>query len=403
MRSVLLILAVLAAVTGLFFAGWLPRRDRLKAVVAESQAEQAELLGVTVAAARLAEAPPELTLPATIAGIRDTPVYARAEGYIRKLHVDIGDFVEPGRVLLEIDSPEQDQQLRAARARLEQLKAALAQANAALEVGQANLKLATVTLGRVKQLVAEGVTAKQQGDEAQAQFEARTADVSVQRANILAARENVRAQEAEVARIEELTRFQKVTAPFAGLITVRNCAVGNLITPAALQQGRELYRLTDITTLRVFLNTPQADVADISVGQRALLTAQGLPGREFVGRVVRTANALDRETRTLLTEVNVANQGRALLPGMYAQVRLTVRSGRTMVQVPGDTIVTGAQGTRVAVVEGGRIRFRKVEVGRDLGNEVEIISGVRAGEQVVVNPSDDVRDGRPVKATRLKK
>lgn len=403
MRSILLLAGVAAAVAGLFFAGWLPRRDRLNAVTAETKAEVAEKLGVTVALARVSDKPADLILPATISGIGETPVYARAEGYIKKRYVDIGDYVKPGQVLVEIDSPEQDQQLRSARARLEQLKAALAQTQAAEQVAQANLKLATVTAERVRQLVAEGVSSKQQGDEVQAVFDARQADVAVQRANINAARENIRAQEAEVGRIEELTRFQKVTAPFAGLITVRNCAVGNLITPSSLQQGRELFRLTDITTLRVFVNAPQADVGDISVGQQAIVTTQERPDAPFVGKVVRTANALDAQTRTLLTEVNVPNQGRALLPGMYAQVRLGSRTGRSVVIVPGDTLVTGQQGARVAVIEGGRVKFRKVQVGRDLGNEVEITSGLKGGEQVVVNPSDDVRDGRPVNATRLKK
>jgi membrane fusion protein, multidrug efflux system len=206
-----------------------------------------------------------------------------------------------------------------------------------------------------------------------------------------------------VARIEQLTRYQRVTAPFEGLITVRNAAVGNLITPQSIAAGRELYRLTDITTLRVFANTPQANVGDITVGQRAVVTTQDQPDKQFIGIVKRTANLLDTQTRTLLTEVNVVNQGRALLPGMYAQVKLDVaRTGRKAVMIPGDTLVTTSKGPQVATVVQGGVHWVRVEVGRDLGAEVEITQGLTGEEQLVVNPSDDVREGRKVKSSRVK-
>lgn len=404
MRSLLLILITALAAGGLFYAGWAPRRDRLQAVTAESAAEQKETLGVTVGAVRVTDQPAALVLPATLGGIRETPVYARAEGYIKKLYVDIGDYVRAGQVLVDIDSPEQDQQLRNSRARLDQITASLAQTQAAELAARANLKLASVTLGRVAELVRQGVTSKQQGDEAQAHFEARQAEVAVQEANVLVARQNIRAQEAEVSRIEELTRFQKVTAPFEGLITVRNCAVGNLITPQSLQQGRELYRLTDLSTLRVFVNTPQANIADIRLGQRAVVTTQDQPGKQFIGTVKRTANSLDTQTRTLLTEVNVVNQGRALLPGMYAQVVFDApTAGHRTVLIPGDTLVTTSQGPQVATVDSAnRIHWVKVVVGRDLGLEVEITKGLAGSEKLVINPSDDVREGRLVQTTRKK-
>lgn len=403
MRSVLLILAAAGAAAGLFFLGWTPRSERIQAVSKESSDEQRELLGVSVKSARVAEALPTLTLPATVGGIRDTPVYARAEGYIKKLYVDIGDYVKTGQVLAEIDSPEQDQQLLNARSRYEQLRATLQQTMASEQLARANLKLASLTVGRVAELVRQGVTSKQQGDEAQAQFESRQAEVAVQEANVSVARQNIKAQEAEVARIEQLTRYQRVTAPFEGLITVRNAAVGNLITPQSIAAGRELYRLTDITTLRVFANTPQANVGDITVGQRAVVTTQDQPDKQFIGIVKRTANLLDTQTRTLLTEVNVVNQGRALLPGMYAQVKLDVaRTGRKAVMIPGDTLVTTSKGPQVATVVQGGVHWVRVEVGRDLGAEIEITQGLTGEEQLVVNPSDDVREGRKVKSSRVK-
>lgn len=404
MRSLLLIIAVAAAAAGLFYLGWTPRQQRIQAVTSESSQEQRELLGVSVRQARISDAPPTLTLPATVGGIRDTPIYARAEGYVKKLHVDIGDYVKLGQVLMEIDSPEQDQQLLNARSRLDQLKATLLQTQAAEQVSRANLKLATVTQGRVTELVRQGVTSKQQGDEAQAQLEARQADVAVQEANVNVARQNIKAQDAEVARLEQLTRYQKVTAPFEGLITVRNVAVGNLITPQSIQGGRELYRLTDITSLRVFANTPQANVADITVGQRAIVTTQDQPDKKFIGIVRRTSNLLDPQTRTLLTEINVPNQGRSLLPGMYAQVTLDVaRVARTAVLIPGDTLVTTSKGPQVATVgANGAVHWVPVTIGRDLGADVEITSGLRGTESLVVNPSDDVREGRRVKSSRVK-
>lgn len=401
-RQILFLLAVAAGIAGLFYVGWIPRQRQLAAVVAESRADQKELPLVTVTDVRLTEKPADLLLPATVAAIGETPVYARAEGYIIKRYVDIGDYVKAGQVLVEIDSPEQDQQLRSSRARLAQLRASLAQAQAAQQVSQANLKLASVTVARMKQLVAEGVMSKQAGDESQAQFEARQADLGVQQANINAARESIRAQEAEVARIEELNKFKQVTAPFEGLITVRNCAVGNLITPAALQAGRELFRLSDISTLRVYVNTPQANVADIFVGQPALVKIQENPSASFAGKVVRTANALDPNTRTLLTEVNVRNQGRTLLPGMYAQAQLEGRTIKRTILIPGDTLVTRAKGAQVAIVRNGRVKYQRVEVGRDYGLELEVTGGLEGGETLVVNPSDDVREGAAVRTVKRK-
>lgn len=401
-RQILFLLAVAGGIAGLFYAGWIPRQRQLAAVTAVSNAEQKEVPLVTVTAIRSTEKPMDLLLPATVSAIKDTPVYARAEGYIVKLYVDIGDYVKAGQVLVDIDSPEQDQQLRSARARLAQLQASLAQAQAAQQVSRANLKLATITVGRMKQLVAEGVMSKQAGDEAQAQFEARQADLGVQQANVNAARESIRTQEAEVQRLAELNKFKQVTAPFEGLITARNCALGNLITPAALSTGRDLYRLSNIETLRIFINTPQANVGDVFVGQSATITMQENPALKFKGTVVRTANALDPNTRTLLTEVSVKNQGRALLPGMYAQALLEGKTIKRTILIPGDTLLTRAQGPQVAVVRNGRVRYQRVEIGRDYGLEMEVTKGLQGDEILVVNPSDDVREGAAVRMNKRK-
>jgi len=402
-KRILLLLAVVLGLVGLFYAGWIPRQRQIDLVSAEAKADSKEIPVVTVASVKVTEKPADLLLPATVSGIGETPVYARAEGYIVKRHVDIGDYVKKGQVLVEIDSPEQDQQLRSARSRLEQLKASLGQVQAQTQVAEANLKLAEVTSKRLLQLVREGVMSAQAGDESSAQLAARQADLAAAQANVNVARENIKAQEAEVQRITELTAFQKVTAPFEGLITVRNCAVGNLITTASLQAGRELFRLSDISTLRVFVNVPQQNVNDVMTGQKATITIQDLPKVRFLGTVSRTSNSLDIGTRTLLAEIQVKNQGRTLLPGMYARAQIEGHSLKRMVLIPGDTLLTPAGGPQVATVQkGGKVKFVKVEVGRDYGLEIEVTSGLNGDEILVVNPSDDVRNGATVRANKRK-
>lgn len=402
MKRILFLLAVVGGLVGLFYAGWIPRQRQIDLVSAEAKADSKEIPVVTVASVKVADKPADLLLPATVAAIGETPVYARAEGYIVKRFVDIGDYVRQGQVLVQIDSPEQDQQLRQARSRLDQLQASLGQTQAQVQVSEANLKLAEVTAKRLLQLVKEGVMSAQAGDESAAQLAARRADLASAQANVNVARENIKAQEAEVQRLTELTAFQKVTAPFDGLITVRNCAVGNLITAASLQAGRELFRLSDISVLRVFVNVPQQNVNDVMTGQKATVTIQDLPKAKFSGKVTRTSNSLDVGTRTLLAEVQVQNQGRTLLPGMYARAQIEGHAMKRMVLIPGDTLLTPAGGPQVATVLGGKVRFKKVEVGRDYGLEIEVTNGLTGDEVLVVNPSDDVREGAPVRANKRK-
>ncbi len=389
--GILFLLAVVAA--GIFFVGWTPRQARLQMIEAEAKSNSEERLAVTVTKVKLSPPTHELSLPGNVAAIGDTPIYARAEGYIKIRKVDIGDRVKAGDTLVEIDSPELDQQLRNSKARLEQFKAAAMQVRAAIEQASANVKLADINFGRSRQLVAEGIIAKADLDEKTAVFDARKADVRAQEANLVAANEAISAQVAEVARIEQLTQFKRVTAPWDGIITQRNCAVGNLITPAAIAAGRDLFRLSDISKLRVFVNVPQSNVGDLKMGQKATVRVPEI-NRTFIGTVARAASALENQTRTMLTEVSVVNQGNALLPGMYVQVALETSLARRMLLVPGDTVVTRSDGTFVAVVgKDSKVTFRKIDIGRDYGTELEAIGGVVEGDMVVVNPSDDVKNG----------
>jgi RND family efflux transporter MFP subunit len=401
-RALGLLLLLAIAIAGLFFAGWIPHTERLRMIEAEAKTNSEERLQVTTTRVKLSAPTNEIVLPGSVSAIGETPIYARAEGYIRTRKVDIGDVVKKGDLLVEIDSPELDQQLRNAIARLEQLKASVAQIKASIEQARANMKLAEVNFSRSSKLVNSGVLPRADLDEKTAIFEARKADFRAQEANLAAAEEAIRAQAAEVGRIEKLSEFKQVVAPWDGVITQRNCAVGNLITPAALAAGRDLFRLSDFSRLRVFVNVPQANIKDIQVGQKAVVRAPEL-GESLTGTVARTSNALENQTRTLLAEINVVNTGRRLLPGMYTQVVITTSNARRATMVPGDTVVTRAEGTFVAVVDkANRINFRKIELGRDYGTEIEVLANLAEGEQVVVNPSDDVKDGVIVKAIARK-
>ena len=396
----LLMLGLLAL--AVFYVGWTPREQRLKMIEAEAKTNAEERLPVTVTRVKLSTPVREISLPGNVAAIGETPIYARAEGYIKTRMVDIGDVVKKGDMLVEIDSPELDQQLRNSKARLEQLRASSAQVRAAIEQAKATAKLAEVNYSRSRQLVESGIVARADLDEKTAIQDARKADVKAQEANLVAAEEAIKAQTAEVARIDQMSEFKRVTAPWDGIITQRNCAVGNLITPAALAAGRDLFRLSDISKLRVFVNVPQVNIGDIKVGQKALVRIPDLK-QTLVGSVVRTSNALENQSRTLLAEVNVVNQGRTLLPGMYVQVGIETTQTRQLILVPGDTIVTRSEGIFVAVVgKDNKVTFRKIEVGRDFGTEIEAVSGLSEGDMVVVNPSDDVRNGVVVKSMTRK-
>ncbi len=385
-----------------FYVGWTPREQRLKMIEAEAKTNAEERLPVTITRVKLSTPVREISLPGNVAAIGETPIYARAEGYIKTRMVDIGDVVKKGDMLVEIDSPELDQQLRNSKARLEQLRASSAQVRAAIEQAKATAKLAEVNYSRARQLVESGIVARADLDEKTAIQDARKADVKAQEANLVAAEEAIKAQTAEVARIDQMSEFKRVTAPWDGIITQRNCAVGNLITPAALAAGRDLFRLSDISKLRVFVNVPQVNIGDIRVGQKALVRIPDLK-QTLVGSVVRTSNALENQSRTLLAEVNVVNQGRTLLPGMYVQVGIETTQTRQLILVPGDTIVTRSEGIFVAVVgKDNKVTFRKIEVGRDFGTEIEAVSGLSEGDMVVVNPSDDVRNGVVVKSMTRK-
>lgn len=396
-KPILFALALAMALAGLFLAGYLPRQKRTAGLNAEAKEERESLPIVSVVQVKRSPAASELLLPGNIEPITEASILARAEGYLRRRYVDIGDRVKAGQLLAELDAPELEQQVSQARANVSQTKAALAQVEAGLTQIQANLKLAEVTAERWNTLVSRGVFSKQEGDEKRTVLEARRADVQAQQANVNAARENVRASEANLERLLELQGYTKVKAPFTGVVTARSVDVGALISNGG---NRELFRMAQTGQLRIRIAVPQANAPSVRVGETAELLVQEFPRRKFIGHITRTANSLDQNTRTLPVEVQLANPENALLPGMYAQVRLVMARVEPPLLIPGDALVVRSDGPQVAIVQPGqKAHYQKVEVGRDYGPETEIVSGLKGGEMVIVNPTDDVREGARVEPT----
>jgi RND family efflux transporter MFP subunit len=354
----------IVALLGLGIAGKLGHR----AALAETVTDQARPPVVNVVKPHRSKAAPAVVLPATVEPMQETTVYARTSGYLKDVRVDIGDRVVAGQLLAVIESPEVDESLREARARLE-------------EEG-ANRRLADATLARTRQLHQDQLVSRQQLDEQEAAFRARQASVD--------------AIEATVQRLASQQGWTRVVAPFSGTVTSRSVDRGALITAGSGTTVTSLFTIAQTDSLRVFVDVPQTAAADVRVGQSVYVSLRERPGAPIQGRVVRTAGALDPRSRTLRTEVHLPNADRALLPGMYVQVALPSTSEAPLVVVPANTVVIRADGPQVALVEGASIRYRKVGLGRDFGRELEIASGLTGGESLVVNPADRLTEGQAV-------
>ena len=393
-RHIAALLATVVILVAAVAMGLIPRLSRQKALLAATDMERDRLPVVDTVTVRSAAANSDLALPGNIEPMLEAPIYARADGYLRKLLVDIGDRVRNGQLLGEIETPELDQQVQQAKATVEQSKAALKQADAAVTQARANLALAKVTLERWKKLVDAGVMAKQDGDEKQATFDAREADLDAALANVAAAKSTVAVNDSNLNRLTALKAFDQVTAPFDGIITVRNTTTGTLISSGTNSPNRELLREAQIDLLRIFISVPQTNVASIHTGMPAEVTVQELPNRVFHGSVARTANALDSASRTLRTEVHVKNPDHALLPGMYGQVKFEIARKTAPPLIPGDALLIRSTGTMVALLEAGnKVHFQKIDVGRDYGKDVEVLSGLTEGQVLIVNPADEIREG----------
>ena len=311
----------------------------------------------------------EIMLPGYTQAFTDTSVYARTSGYLKTWHFDIGAHVKKGDLLAEIDTPEVDQQLRQARAEL--------------ATARANLSLAAITAGRNENLLKTRSVSQQDRDNANG---ALAADRAI-----------VQSNEGNVARLEQLQSYERVYAPFDGIITARNTDIGALIDADANSPSKELFHIAAIETLRVYVSVPEAYSRAAEPGATANLTLDEFPGESFRGTLVRNANAIDLSSRTLLLEVDVDNPAGRLLPGAYMVVHLTLPAANQSVTVPANTLLFRKEGLRTALVRNGHTQLVPVTIGRDYGEQVEILSGLQAADEVIIDPSDSLISGTAVR------
>jgi RND family efflux transporter MFP subunit len=350
-------------------------------VMAAAQAQRDFVPTVATATVNTGEPTISVTWPATTDAFAQANIYARASGYISKREVDIGSRVRAGQLLVEISAPELDHQIAQAEATLAQMQATLQQA-------QANRDLGQVTWNRDNPLVQKGWVTPQQGDTDRLNLKAQEAAVAVAEANI-------KAQTAQLAVLHQQKDYQSVTAPFDGVITQRNVDIGSLLQADATS-GTFLFTLMQSDTLRIQLYVPQDEVFGLGPGVDAIIRVPELPGQDFPGKVTRVADALQPGTRTLLTEIDVPNPDHVLSPGLYCTVELKIPRKTPSLILPSEAIIFNARGLSVAVVENGIAHLHNVNVVRDFGTRIEVNSGVKDGDQVILTPPVDLADGQKV-------
>lgn len=365
------VLPIVLVVTfgALLAAGTLPRLAQTRAREAErSQANDAPTVFTEPVRRDTTSLP--LEMPGTVTGLHETSIFARTNGFVQALRVDIGAVVQAGDTLAVLDMPETREQAR--------------QAGAVVEQAEASAALARTSLTRWKQLAQQGVVTPQELDE-------RTAAANVTEANVRAARANL-------AALQEVLRFGALTAPFTGIVTARSIDLGSLVVAGAAAGARPLFTLVQTDTVRVMLQVPQSAAPRIRPGLPSRVFVRDLGDSAFTGRVVRTAGAIDPVTRTLLTEIHIANRTGRLLPGMFAQVRFTVPNGAPTLRVPAIALIVRSDGTQVARVANNTVQLVPVTVLRDFGTTLEVSGALEAGDAVVVNPAESIAEGMQVRA-----
>ena len=366
--KVILIVAIVILIAGAVVIRGIHSRINAAAVVRERTIAES-IPSVTVIHPKRGELKEEIALPGNLQAFVDAPVYARTSGYLKKWYSDIGTRVKTGDLLAEIDSPEVDQQL--------------AQAKAQLSTAQANMKLAEITMNRALGLLKDAIP-KQDVDNAVGAYESDKATVEAAVAN--------------VKHLEQLVAFEKVLAPFDGLITARNTDIGQLVNAGNGGAAQELFRISSTDKLRIFVSVPQMYSQAAIAGVTADLTLTEAPGRHYAGKVVRNSGMIDPTTRTLLTEVDIENTSGKLMPGAYAEVHLKLPAATAALVLPVTALIFRAEGLEVAVVrDGNRAELVRVTQGRDFGTEVEITSGITAGDSVIINTPDSLTSGAPVR------
>lgn len=354
---------------GVAFAIGVGPRMKEREALAKSQAALAAPRRVRVAAAKAGEATYDLTLPGTSAPFHSAVLYGKATGFVRKNLVDVGDHVRAGQLLAQVDQPETAEEIRLAQARVEE--------------AEANVGLAQASADRNARLGGRGVVSQQQMDDSRAQANTAVAAVATRKADL--------------QRLQVLSGYQQIVAPFDGVIVRRLTDPGALVGGA----GTPLFEVAAIETLRVFVDVPDAYASDVRTGLEARVFSPRDPARAVTGKVVRTSGVLEQSSRTLRAEVNIPGDG-PLLPGAFVYVRLAVPRAHAAPSVPASALLVRKDGTLIAKVAGSgadaKLEVKKVLLGRDFGKEIEILDGVAAGEQVVVNAADDLETGQKVEA-----
>jgi multidrug efflux pump subunit AcrA (membrane-fusion protein) len=430
LRKLLSLIIILCVAAAVYLFVYLPRERTTKQLAAAAAARRAAPPLVNAATVKRAPPTTELLLPGNVTPITEAYIFARAAGYLKQRYVDIGDRVRAGQRLADIEAPDLDQQVSQAKAALAQAQGQLGQAQAMLEQLTATRDLAAITWERYKVLTVKGAVSRQDGDNQATAAKTAEANVVAQQKTVRAMEEFVRASQATLDRLLALQGYEQITAPFAGIITARNVDVGALISatgsslgpsrsnaagPSDVPSGGEIFRLAEIGRLRILIAVPQTNAPGVRVGQAATVTVQQIPNLNFKGKVTRTSSSLDAQSRTLLTEVDVDNPTGALLPGMYALVSFITDRPDPPFLVPDAALVVKSSGTGLAVLQPlnpadqqearaqgidpatlarvRRVHFQSVAPGRDYGVELEVLDGLKVGQEVVVDPTDAVQEG----------
>jgi RND family efflux transporter MFP subunit len=365
-RWLVLIIAVVV-VAAVLVSGIVSRvraRTKLKA-----ETSQVALTAVSVVSPKQTAPAEEIILPGNVQPFITSPVYARTNGYLKKWYFDIGAHVKKGQLLAVIETPEVDQQLQQARSNL--------------STAQANLELATITKTRYQGLLKTHAVSQQDADNAAGTYNANKAIVQ--------------ADQAAVEQYSALVSFEKVYAPFDGVITARNTDIGDLINSGSTANVKtDLFHIAQPGTLRVYVNVPEEYSRGIKDGMTAALALAEFPGRTFEGKLVRTADAINMTTRTLLVEIDVDNPTNTLLTGSYAEVHLKVPAQNSTFIIPVNTLIFRSEGLRVGVVKNDKVTLTPVTPGHDFGNQIEIVAGLKPDDQIVINPPDSIVTGQQV-------
>ncbi|MDP9054516.1 MAG: efflux RND transporter periplasmic adaptor subunit [Acidobacteriota bacterium] len=367
-----LFLAVLLLVLGAI--GWFVYKGIHRRVSTENalvqETHRSSVLTVSVVHPKLSTQAHQLNLPGNTQPLIDAPIYSRTSGYLRKWYADIGTKVRAGQLLAEIEAPEVDQQLMQARSEL--------------QTAQTNFTLSQTTAGRYSALLQKGAVARQDVDNS-------VADMNSKKSIAESAAANVK-------RLEELQRYQKIVAPFDGVITARNTDVGALIDAGAGGTGKELFHISSTSRLRIFVNVPEEYERAAVNGSTVTLTLSEFPGRAFTGIIVRNSHAIDPASRTLLVEVDVNNANGDLLPGAYVSVHMNLTgSSVSAMTIPVNTVLFRAEGLRAAVVRDGKALLTPFQVDHDFGDSLEVVAGLKPDENLIINPPDSLVSGTPVR------